>query len=440
MRGMNSLRLARQLMSLSVLAACGGSGDGSNTPAATVASIALTAASTDPMPSLGDTRTITAVVKDGSGATIGSPSLTWSSSAPTVATVAGSGASATVTSVGNGSATITASSGSVQNTIGVVVAQRATAVALSGIPTSMVPGARVQLTAQARDARQRALSGISGFTYSVADQGIAVINASGLLTAISPGTTTISSSVTVNGVAVNGSSPVTIGFGTSAPTSAAVSATVDNQFTPSSVTITPGGTVTWSFASVQHDVQFRAGGAGAPAPIGTSANTQVSRSFSTAGTFDYECTLHAGMNGTVVVQPSSNLPGFIAMLNGANERPAPVTTNGRGFASFTVSGGTVQYVVTFSGLTAAPIGAHIHGPGNANQAVGVLVDFPTAGQTLNNGVLTGSFTAASIRGAGAQPPISLDSLLSLMRLGNAYVNVHTPLNPGGEIRGQTGVP
>jgi plastocyanin len=356
-----------------------------------------------------------------------------------VATVTGTGATGTVTSVGNGNATITATSGSAQGTINVTVAQRATAVALNGIPGSMVPGARVQLSAEARDARQRAISGASGFTFSVADQGVAVINASGLLTAITPGTTTISSTATVNAVTVNGSSPLAVGFGTSTPTSASVSATVDNQFTPSSVTITPGGTVTWSFASVQHDVQFQPR-AGAPANIGTSANTQVSRAFPTAGTFDYVCSLHAGMNGAVVVQSSANQPSFTALLNGANERPNPVTTNGRGFASFSLSGGTVQYVVTFSGLTAPPTMAHIHGPGSASQAVGVLVDFPTTGQTLNNGVLTGSFTAASIRGAGGQPPISLDSLLSLMRVGNAYVNVHTPANPGGEIRGQIGVP
>jgi hypothetical protein len=30
----------------------------------------------------------------------------------------------------------------------------------------------------------------------------------------------------------------------------------------------------------------------------------------------------------------------------------------------------------------------------------------------------------------------MDSLVTLMRTGNAYVNVHTSANKGGEIRGQ----
>jgi plastocyanin len=426
-------------LSSTILVGCGGSSGDPGPSAQTVSSITLSAPSNDPMLSLGDTRTITAVAKDASGATINAPALSWSSNAPSVATIAGTGASATITSVGNGTATITASSGSVQNSITVTVAQRATAIALSGMPASLPPGARVQLSALARDGKQRVVSGVSGFTYSSSDGSVAVVDGSGLVTAISLGSATISGSATVNGVAITGSTPVSVSFGTVNPTSASVAASNDNSFSPSSVTIAPGGSVTWSFGSVQHNVQFR-GGTGVPSSIGNSASTQASRTFESAGTFDYECTLHGGMNGTVVVQGSSNTPAFVALLNGANERPNPVTTNGRGFASFTQSGGTVSYVVTFSGLTAPPIMAHIHGPGNASQAVGVLVDFPTTGQTINNGVLTGTFTAASIRAAAGQPAISLDSLLTLMRNGNAYVNVHTPLNPGGEIRGQIGVP
>ena len=129
-------------------------------------------------------------------------------------------------------------------------------------------------------------------------------------------------------------------------------------------------------------------------------------------------------------------PDFGDLLNGANERPTAVTTQGAGTAAFTVSGTTVSYVITFSRLSGVPSGAHIHGPGSATQTASVLVDFPTTGQTLTNGVLTGTFNAASIRNAA----ISLDSLRVLMRNGNAYVNVHTSLNPGGEIRGQLSVP
>jgi hypothetical protein len=49
---------------------------------------------------------------------------------------------------------------------------------------------------------------------------------------------------------------------------------------------------------------------------------------------------------------------------------------------------------------------------------------------VNGALATGSFTATD----GNQ--ITMDSLLLLMRNGNAYVNVHTTENPNGEIRGK----
>jgi hypothetical protein len=196
------------------------------------------------------------------------------------------------------------------------------------------------------------------------------------------------------------------------------------------VDVGTGGTVTWTFGSLAHNVTF--GSAGAPASIPATTGASVSRTFNTPGTFAYDCTLHAGMTGVVNVRSTA----FTASLNGANERPNPVTTAGTGYSTVTVNGGTGTYVVTFTRLSGPPVMAHIHGPGSANVAVGVLVNFPTAGATGTTGVLTGTFTAADVRGAAGQPAMSMDSLVTLMRTGNAYVNVHTAANGGGEIRGQ----
>ena len=408
-------------------------------PAQTVASISLTSSATDALTSLGDTRTITAVALDAKQASIASPSLTWSSSAPSVATVSGSGNSAIVTSVGNGAATITATSGSVNGSVNVTVAQRAASIGLGGAPSSMQPGATAQINADARDAKQRVVSGVTGFTYASSNQSVAVINANGVVTAITPGTTTITGNATVSGVAISGTSAITVAFGTSIPLTAAVTATEADVFTPPTVTVATGGTVNWTFQSKQHNVTFRSA-TGAPSSIGNTVAAQASRSFPTAGVFTYDCTLHAGMTGTVLVQSASTAPGFTAILNAANERPNPNASTGAGAASFVVNGTTVTYTVTFAGLSGAPVAAHIHGPGSASQAVGVLVDFQATGQTLNNGVLTGTFNASNIRAAGTAAPISIDSLFTLMRNGNAYVNVHTAQFPGGEIRGQVGVP
>ena len=76
------------------------------------------------------------------------------------------------------------------------------------------------------------------------------------------------------------------------------------SFNPSSVTITRGGSVTWTHdgAAATHNVTFNSGASGTPANVGNLSSGNASRTFSTAGTFSYHCTNHNGMTGTVVVQ------------------------------------------------------------------------------------------------------------------------------------------
>jgi len=75
------------------------------------------------------------------------------------------------------------------------------------------------------------------------------------------------------------------------------------SFSPASVTVARGGTVTWSneAASATHNVTF-ASTTGAPASIGNFASGNASRTFNTAGTYSYQCTNHTGMTGSVTVQ------------------------------------------------------------------------------------------------------------------------------------------
>jgi plastocyanin len=86
------------------------------------------------------------------------------------------------------------------------------------------------------------------------------------------------------------------------PTTATVVGNANaNTFSPQTVTIARGGTVTWQVSTRPHNVAFL-GATGAPANVPTGTNYEVARPFPTAGTFAYACTLHAGMIGTVVVQ------------------------------------------------------------------------------------------------------------------------------------------
>lgn len=91
------------------------------------------------------------------------------------------------------------------------------------------------------------------------------------------------------------------------PLNSTVTAGQNNVFLPSDVRIPAGGSVTWSFGPVAHNVTF--GSSEAPADIeGENADTQVVRTFATVGVFNYECTIHPGMTGRVVVE---NRPGYM---------------------------------------------------------------------------------------------------------------------------------
>ena len=75
------------------------------------------------------------------------------------------------------------------------------------------------------------------------------------------------------------------------------------------MTITAGGTVTYSFGTVEHDVFFDDAPAGAPANISApSANKTVTLTFATTGTYVYNCHIHPGMTGTVIVRDTVRRP------------------------------------------------------------------------------------------------------------------------------------
>jgi len=115
---------------------------------------------------------------------------------------------------------------------------------------------------------------------------------------------------------------------------------------------------------------------------------------------------------------------FVADLSGAKERPTPVTSTASGRAVITVLGNLVSWKVDVADFDSVTIG-HIH-KGVADSAGGVMVNLSPTPTDLNftGTIATGSLTVH-------------DSVLTHMRNGRAYVNIHSNGNPGGEIRGQT---
>lgn len=133
----------------------------------------------------------------------------------------------------------------------------------------------------------------------------------------------------------------------------------------------------------------------------------------------------AGCNGGTETDPTET---FSAVLTGAAERPNPVTTNATGDATVTWDPRTetFSYTLNVSNIMGV-LASHIHGPATTEQAGGVLVTL----QTPSTPSVSGTFTSAD-----NPTSVPRDSLLSLLRAGLTYVNVHTSANQPGEIRGQ----
>ena len=63
---------------------------------------------------------------------------------------------------------------------------------------------------------------------------------------------------------------------------------------------------------------------------------------------------------------------YVATLNAANERPTANSSTGTGTATYTLTGDTLRYTVSVTGLTGDAKAAHIH-VGSAATAGGVIV-------------------------------------------------------------------
>ena len=83
---------------------------------------------------------------------------------------------------------------------------------------------------------------------------------------------------------------------TAAPSTSAATVTTDGfAFTPTSIRISVGQSVTFAVSS-SHDVTWRNGDTGRGA-----TGAAYSRTFSTAGSFSFFCSIHDQMTGTITV-------------------------------------------------------------------------------------------------------------------------------------------
>lgn len=136
---------------------------------------------------------------------------------------------------------------------------------------------------------------------------------------------------------------------------------------------------------------------------------------------------------------------FTTTLSGVNEVPA-VTTSATGWANWVLEDpNTLQYDIYVAGIDSVTM-AHFHA-NVAGQNGPVMAWFVPTEAARAPG--TGSISVGSAGGMLRQnrvtraslvmvAPFTWDSVITRMRAGSTYLNIHTRRNGGGELRGQVG--
>jgi hypothetical protein len=148
--------------------------------------------------------------------------------------------------------------------------------------------------------------------------------------------------------------------------------------------------------------------------------------------------------------PSQAVPiTFVASLNGPSESP-PNASPGTGSAIvvFDTVAHTLEVDVTFSGVLGTTTASHIHcctaapGVGTAGVATQTpsFTGFPlgvTSGTYTHtfDTSLTSTFNAPFVTANGGTAAGAETALLAGALAGTEYLNIHTQVVPGGEIRG-----
>jgi CHRD domain len=143
--------------------------------------------------------------------------------------------------------------------------------------------------------------------------------------------------------------------------------------------------------------------------------------------------------GATNVGASAPATHFVAHLSGAQEVP-PTNSAGTGTLDIRlVSNGTkLRFKLTSNGVGQI-VQSHIHiGAPGVNGPVTVFFfappPAPWSSVTGDNFEVAGVRTAADVH-LPSNPSFTFADLVTALRSGNSYVNIHSPTHPGGEIRG-----
>jgi len=158
----------------------------------------------------------------------------------------------------------------------------------------------------------------------------------------------------------------------------------------------------------------------------------------------------AVLGGLLALATAANADQIGALLTGYEEAPSVSTTaTGVFTATIDADGDAIFYTETYSGLQGTVTQSHIHvGQLGVNGSVVIFLcqteanPDPTglAPQCPQQGTVAGTITAANvIAGSTTTQQLvagDLAAVITAIRAGAAYANVHTTPSPSGEIRGQ----
>jgi uncharacterized protein YjdB len=294
---------------------------------------------------LGSTVTLAATVAGGSSA-----SFFWSSDNESVATVSGSGV---VTGVSLGTAHIAASSSGKSGVATIVVVPQGVAsVRVSPTSAAIQVGQRMHLVAEPLDGNGNLLDGRT-VTWSSADEGIATVDNTGVVTGVSTGATTISATsegkTGTSGIAVG--APVAASIAVD-PTSVSITTGQTSQLTATvkdaNGTVISGAPVSWTVdhpgvAIVSSTGLVTGQSAGSATVTATSGSAHVNVSVTVTlppanavivspSSVALLVTQRQQLTGTVTDASGNPLPGQTITWQSSNNAIATVGTTGLVFA------------------------------------------------------------------------------------------------------------
>jgi uncharacterized protein YjdB len=172
-------------LSLAILAACG---DAVSATRPDVATVVIDPATNTLSPG-GSTR-LEATVRDAAGNVLAGRDVFWASQNATIASISAEGV---VTAKAPGTVQVAASSEGKSGLARVIVVRRLARITIAPEHSELIPGERVTLVAEGRDAGGVLLPSIA-IEWSSSDDAVATVSATGVVTAVAPGTAVVSAS------------------------------------------------------------------------------------------------------------------------------------------------------------------------------------------------------------------------------------------------------